>query len=492
MKKLLPWAAPLLLLTACNFAPKYSRPAVAGPDAFKEGAGAAPAAVRWEPAQPRDAAARAKWWERYDDPILDDLEEQVAVSNQTLKGDEAAYRQARALTVEARSALFPTVSTSPSYTAFRSSQTLGNSAGAAGGTAAGGGTVISSGGGRGQTYSLPVEASYEPDLWGQIRNNVAVNADNAQASAGNLAAARLSIQAQLAQDYFQVRALDEERRILDATAAAYRDNLNLTRELFRDGIDSSVDVAQAQAQLDTEIAQATDLENPRAQSEHAIAVLIGKAPADFSLAVAKFSAVPPPVPVALPSELLERRPDIAAAERLVAAANAEIGVTRAAYFPALTLSATAGFESSHFSQWLTWPSRFWSLGPELSETLLDFGNRRGQNEHSRAAYDQAVANYRQTVLNAFEAVEDNLAALRVLTTEAEQRRTAVDSARAYVDLAKTRFQAGIDSYLNVSAAETANLTNEEAAVQTQLQLMQASVALVTAMGGGWEASDLPR
>jgi len=491
MRKFLPWLAATALLTSCNFAPNYSRPSLPTPDAFKEGAASAPGeSVHWEMAQPRDAAARTKWWQLYGDPVLDDLEEQVLVSNQTLKADEAAYRQARALVVEARSALFPTVSTSPSYTAYRSSQTLGGGSSAGGTAGSGGGGATS--GGSGQTYSLPVEASYEPDLWGQIRNNIAMNAANAQASAGNLAGARLSIQAQLAQDYFQVRALDEEKRLLDATADAYRQDLNLTRELFRDGIDSNEDVAQAQVQLDTAIAQATDLGTARAQYEHAIAVLAGKVPASYSLAVAKFSARPPAVPVGLPSQLLERRPDIAAAERLVAAANAEIGVVRAAYFPALTLGATGGFESSHFSQWLTWPSRFWSLGPELSETLLDFGNRRGENEHARAAYDQAVANYRQTVLNAFETVEDNLAALRILSTESDQRKTAVNSSQVYVDLAMTRFRAGIDSYLNVSTAQTAYLTNAESAVQTQLQLMQASVSLVTALGGGWETSDLPR
>jgi NodT family efflux transporter outer membrane factor (OMF) lipoprotein len=490
MKSNLPWLAAATFLAGCNFAPKDSPPSTPAPAAFKEAAGAG-AQVRWEPARPRDDATRTKWWRLYGDPVLDDLEEQVLVSNQTLKGDEAAYRQARALVREARSALFPTVSTSPSYTAYRSSQTLGGSSATAGAAASGAGTGAGGSGGRGQTYSLPVEASYEPDLWGAIRNNLAVNADNAQASAGVLAAARLSIQAQLAQDYFQVRALDEQRRILDATAASYRQDLTLTRELFRDGIDSNEDVAQAQAQMDTAIAQATDLETSRAEYEHAIAVLAGEAPAGFSLAVAAFSAVPPLVPVALPSELLQRRPDIAMAERGVAAANAEIGVTRAAYFPTLTLSATGGFESSHFSQWLTWPSRFWSLGPQLSETLLDFGYRRGENEHAWAAYDQAVANYRQTVLSAFETVEDNLAALRVLSTEAAQRTTAVNSSKVYVDLAMTRFRAGIDSYLNVSTAQTAFLTNQEAALQTQVQLMQASVALVTAMGGGWETSDLP-
>ena len=445
-------------------------------------------------AQPNDDAIRTKWWELYGDAALDELEEKVLVSNQTLAADEAAFRQAQALVVEARSALFPTVTTSPSYTAFRTSSTLqGGAAGQASANASGSGGTSSgvSFGGTGQTYSLPVEASYEPDLWGRIRNTVAANAYSAQASAGDLANARLSIQAQLAQDYFQVRALDEERRILDATVAAYRRDLNATRNLFQNGIDSDIDVAQAQAQLDTAIAQATDLGASRAQYEHAIAVLIGKAPANFSLPLAKFSAAPPPVPVLLPSELLERRPDIAAAERRVAAANAQVGVARAAYYPTLSLSATGGFESSHFSRWFTWPSRFWSLGPQATETLFEWGARRGENEQAHAAYDQAVANYRQAVLTAFQSVEDNLANLRILASEAEELGTAVNSSRHYLNLALTRFKTGIDSYLDVTTAQTALLTNEENAVQTRLRQMQASVSLVMALGGGWEASDLP-
>jgi len=490
MKKILPCLAAILLLSSCNLAPKYSRPSAPVPAGFKEGP-----PVVWKKAQPRDAAIRPKWWELYGDPTLNGLEEQVQVSNQTIAADEAAYREARALVAEARSALFPTVTTSPSYSTFRSSATVsgGTVAGGTGSTAGSGSVVSSSSGRTGQLYTLPVEATYEPDLWGRIRNTVAVNADNAQASAGDLANARLSIQAQLAEDYFQIRAADQERRVLDAAVEAYRRNLEVTLNLLHNGIDSDEDVAQAQAQLDGAIADASDLGISRAQFEHAIAVLLGQAPANFSLpSAATFSAEPPPVPVALPSQLLERRPDIAAAERLVAAANAQIGVARAAYFPDLTLSATAGLESSHFSQWLTWPSRFWSLGPQLSETLLDFGERRGENEAAHAAYDQAVANYRQAVLSAFQSVEDNLAALRILATEATQRQTAASSSQRYLDLSLTRFKLGIDSYLNVSTAQTAYLTNAESAVQIQLRQMLASVTLVMAMGGGWQVADLPR
>ena len=481
MKTLPPCLAAVALLASCNLAPDYTRPSVPIPAAYKEGAIAgAEAGVHWAEARPRDDAVRTQWWRPYRDPVLDGLEEQVLVSNQTLQADEAAYRQARALVVEANSALFPTVSTTPSVTASRPART-------GGGSGSGGGTNAGSGG---KLYSLPVAASYEPALWGQIHNTVAVSAANAQASAGDLANARLSLQAQLAQDYFQVRALDEERRILEATAASYRQEMDLTLKLVVDGIDSYVDLAQIRAQLDTVTAQATDLGTSRAQFEHAIAVLTGHAPADFSLAVAAFTALPPPVPVALPSQLLERRPDIAAAERRVAAANAQIGVARAAYYPSLTLSATGGFESSQLSRLLAGPSFFWTLGAQMSETVLDFGYREGENEQARAAYDEAVATYRQTVLGGFQAVEDNLAALRILTTELAQRKAAAGSSRQYLDLAQARFQAGIDSYLNVSTAETAKLTNEENAVLTQLELMQASVALVLATGGGWEAPDL--
>ena len=495
MKKVIFACAALALLSSCNLAPSYSPPRTPTPSGYKEGG---ESGVGWDEARPSDGARRTKWWEVYGDPALSNLEDQVQVSNQTLKADEAAYRAARALVTEARAAYFPAVTTSPAYTAFRSSDTVRSST-IAGGTSTSGGSTTTSNttgststtGGSGQLYTLPVTATYEPDLWGRIRNTVAVNADNAQASAGDLANARLTLQADLAQDYFQIRALDEEKRILDATVTAYRQDLNVVLELFRSGIDSDEDVAQAQSQLDTAVAQATDLATARAQYEHAVAVLVGQMPSGFSLAPGKFPAVPPGVPLLMPSALLQRRPDIATAERQVAAANAQIGIARAAYFPALDLSATAGFESSHLSQWLTWPSRFWSLGPELSETLLDFGARKGQNQQAWAQYDQAVANYRETVLTAFQGVEDNLANLRILATEVAQRQTATDSTRRYLNLALARFKAGIDSYLNVTTAQTALLTNEENLVQTQLRQITASVALVQAMGGGWSTADLP-
>lgn len=340
-------------------------------------------------------------------------------------------------------------------------------------------------------FSLPVDVSYTVDFWHRIRNTIAANAFSAQASASDVATALLSIEATLAQDYFEVRALDMQKAILEDTLRNYRDALKLTTTLFQTGIDSEEDVTQAQTQLDTASAQATDLGVARAQYEHAIATLVGKAAGDFSLPVAAFVPEPPNVPVAVPSTLLERRPDIAAAERRVAAANAEIGVARAAYYPNLTLTASGGLETSTFTQWFTWPSRFWSLGPTLSQTLFDAGARRGQNEQAQASYDSTVANYRQTVLNAFQAVEDNLSALRILAEEVSQQGSAIASSSHYLNLAVTRYRTGVDSYLNVITAQTALLNSRETQVQAQLRQMTASVSLMVALGGGWDASQFP-
>jgi NodT family efflux transporter outer membrane factor (OMF) lipoprotein len=330
------------------------------------------------------------------------------------------------------------------------------------------------------------------DLWHKVRNTVAQNAFQAQASAADIATALLSTQATLAQDYFQIRALDAERQVLDQTVESYRQSLNLTKALFDAGIDSDETVSQAQTQLDTAIAQETDLGVNRAMYEHAIAVLIGKPPSEFTLAAGEFRPSPPAVPVAIPSELLERRPDIAADERLVAAANAQIGVAKAAYYPVVTLSASAGLESAALSNWFTWPSRFWSLGPQVSGLLLDVGARRALNEGAQAAYDLAVANYRQTVLTVFQNVEDNLAALRILNKEVGEQHTAVQSASHTLDLATTLFRGGIDSYLNVISAQTAVLSNRLTEVQIQLRQMTSSVALVLALGGGWDDSQIPQ
>ncbi len=354
-----------------------------------------------------------------------------------------------------------------------------------------GGSANASSRGAYNDFSLPLDVSYTVDFWHRIRNTIAANAFSAQASAADVATALLSIQSELAQDYFQVRALDMQEAILQDTLENYRSSLKLTQTLFNAGIDSDQDVSQAQTQLDTATSQATDLGVARAQFEHAIAMLIGEAPANFSLPVAPFVPEPPAVPVALPSALLERRPDIAADERRVAAANAQIGVARAAYYPNVTLSASAGLESSSITQWFTWPSRFWSLGPALSETIFDAGARRGQNEQAQANYDATVANYRQTVLTAFQAVEDNLSSLRILAQEIEQQQTAIVSAAHYLDLAMLRYRTGVDSYLNVINAQNTVLSSRETQVQSQLREMTASVSLMVALGGGWDPSQTP-
>lgn len=498
-------AVALGLLSACNPAPKYAKPPAQTPTAFKE---AIPQEYKegngWKVAQPGDDKIRGKWWEIYNDPQLNALEEQVQISNQTIAGAEANFRVARSLVLSGRAALFPLVSASAQYTNSRFSQTsksthvvgaggVATSTTTTGTTGTGSSTAVAGSSNTGviNDFSLPVDVSYTIDLWHKLRNAVAVSAYQAQASAADVGTALLSTQAELAQDYFQVRALDSQRVILRDTVTNYRQTLDLTLARFRGGIDSDEDVSQAQTQFDTAIAQQTDLGVARAQFEHAIAVLTGKPPATFELPVAPFVPNPPPVPVALPSELLERRPDIAAAERQVAAANAEIGVARAAYYPALTLSASGGFQSSSFTQWFDWPSRFWSLGPTLAQTIFDAGLRRAANQQAQASYEGTVANYRQSVLAAFQAVEDNLSALRILSEEIVQQHTAVDSANHFLDLSLTRYKGGVDSYLNVITAQNTLLTNRETELQIQLRQMTASVSLIMALGGGWDASQLP-
>jgi NodT family efflux transporter outer membrane factor (OMF) lipoprotein len=484
----------MLLLSSCNPAPKYAKPPVNAPQAFKE---SAPDQFKegqgWKVAQPGDDKIRGKWWELFNDPVLNVLEEQVQINNQTVIQAEANYRAARALVVSARSGLFPTVTASPAYTNARFSSTTRTSVVTGTGTTGSTGTTLTGGSSSIiNTFTLPFEVTYTADFWHRIRNQIAANVYSAQASAADVATATLSTNAALAEDYFEIRALDAQEGVLQETLKNYRDTLNLVLTLFHSGIDSDEDVAQAQTQLDTAIAQATDIGVARAQYEHAIATLIGKPAAEFSVAVAPFVPNPPTVPVAIPSELLERRPDIAVAERQVAAANALIGVERAAYYPNLTLSATGGLESSHITQWFTWPSHFWSLGPTLSQTLLDFGARRGANEQVEAQYDAAVANYRQTVLADFQGVEDQLSSLRIYAEEIGQYDTAIRSSSRFLELSLARYKAGVDSYLNVITAQNTVLTNRETQVQTQLKQMTASVALIMALGGGWDISQLPQ
>jgi NodT family efflux transporter outer membrane factor (OMF) lipoprotein len=477
-------AAPVgvaLILGGCMVGPNYQRPPAASPAAFKE-----PPPPNWKSATPRDEIARGKWWEIFGDPQLDALEEQVSVSNQSIAQAEAQFRAARAAAGVARAGLFPTVTAGASATRSRSG-------------AGRGGTVLTSPTGSGTTtagsttsiYQVPVDVSYEVDVWGKVRRMIESSVATAQASAGDLETMRLSLQAELAVDYFELHGLDAQQLLLSTTAGAYQKALDLTTNRYNQGVASGVDVAQAQTQLETTRAQAIDLGVQRTQLEHAIAVLTGKAPSELTITQAPVAVEPPAVPVALPSELLERRPDIAANERRMAAANAQIGVQVAAYYPTISLTASGGFQSSKLADLFTWPSRFWSLGASAVETLFNGGARRAATEQARANYDAAVAAYRQSVLTAFQNVEDNLSALRVLDAEAAQQQIAVTTAERSLALSNYRYQGGITTYLEVITAQAAALNNERTAVDILTRRMTASVNLVKALGGGWRDSDLP-
>jgi NodT family efflux transporter outer membrane factor (OMF) lipoprotein len=480
-----------LLLSGCTVGPKYQRPSVTAPEAFKE---LTPADYQntdgWKVAQPRDAALKGKWWEIFNDPQLNVLEEQANVSNQTIASASAAFLVARALVREARSQYFPTVTVGPSITTSMQSGTLtsGFATGSGSGTGAGG-VVVSP-----QVitnFNLPFDASWVPDLFGRVRNNVRANANAAQASAADLENTRLTIQAEVAVDYYSIRGQDALKQLLDDTVVSFQESLRLTQALYETGIDSDESVAQAETQLESAQAQDTALGIQRSQFEHALAVLVGQPASTFSVRTEPLKPDPPAIPYAVPSQLLERRPDIAASERLMAQANAQIGVAVAAYYPTITLSASGGFETSSFTKWFTWPSRFWSAGPSVSETLFDGGLRKATVQQFRANFLETVANYRQTVLAAFQNVEDNLASLRILSVEIKQQDTAVGSAQRNLKIAIDRYKLGIDPYLNVITAETALFTNQQTAVNLRIQQMTASVQLVEAVGGGWDVSLLP-
>ena len=458
-----------ILLAGCTVGPKYHTPTVPTPDAYKE-------TKDWKVATPQDAAIRDKWWEVYNDPQLNSLEEKVNVSNQSIAAAAASFLEARALVKEARSQYFPTLSTAPSITnqrvgASRSSTTTTNSSFT--------------------DYSLPFDASWEPDLWGRVRNTVRANVAGAQASAADLQNTKLTIQAELAVDYFQLQGQDALIRLLDQTVADYQESLRLNRVLFSTGIGSDENVAQAETQLESTQALDTNLGILRAQFEHAIALLVGQPASSFSIPPGPFNMPPPDIPLGVPSQLLERRPDIASAERSVAQANAQIGVATAAFYPNVTLSASAGLESTAISSLFTWPSRVWSIGPSLTETIFDAGLRRATVEQFQAAYDQTVANYRNTVLTAFQQVEDNISELRILSVELGQQDTAVSSANRSLQLAMDRYRFGIDPYLNVITAQTTLLSNQQTAVNLRILQMTTSVQLIKALGGGWNVSQIP-
>jgi NodT family efflux transporter outer membrane factor (OMF) lipoprotein len=461
----------VFVTAGCTVGPNYVRPDAPSSDAYKE-------LGDWRRAQPSDHLPRSPWWETYDDPVLSGLMVQVAVANQNVAAAEARFRQARTLVWQARSNWYPTANLGVSFSRSRVSATL------RGGQGFGVGTISSD-------FTLPGSISWELDLWGKIRRQVESNEASAQASAADQANTQLSLQSQLAVDYFQLRTLDAQRKLLDDTARGYEHSLRLTQNRHDQGIASGADVAQAQTQLETTRAQAVDLGVQRAALEHAIAVLMGKPPADFSLPQAELPGAPPAIPVGVPSELLERRPDVATAERDMASTNAGIGVAVSAWYPTVTLSGSGGFESGDVAKWLMWPSRFWSAGPSISETIYDAGRRSAQTAQARAAYDEAVANYRQTVLASFQEVEDQLAALRVLEQEAEVQARAVKAAKDSARLTTNQYEGGIVSYLNVVVVNATALANEQTAVDIQGRRLAASVQLVTALGGGWSAGELP-
>ncbi len=471
-----------LLLTACTVGPRYVRPSVATPPAYKELGTTETTVAEWKTAQPSDSASRGEWWEVFGDPDLNDLEEKASVSNQNIAAAAANFLVARAIVREARSQYFPTVTASlgitnarPSAAEFGGLQTSSSSQV----------TVKSY-----TAYSLPFDASWEPDLWGRVRNTVKANEFAAQASAADLQNVRLSEQAELAVDYYELHAQDSLKEILDATVAAYQASLDLNRSLYQAGLANEESVAQAEAQLKAAQAQDTNLAVLRSQYEHAIAVLIGQPASTFSLPARSLPTSRPAIPVGVPSELLERRPDVAAAERGMAQANAEIGLAKAAYFPALLLSATGGFETLS-SSWFSWPSRFWSVGTSLAETIFDAGLRKATMDQYRATYDQTVANYRQTVLTAFEEVEDNLAAVRVLSQTIEQQDSAIQAATRSLEEATARYKAGLDPYLNVISAQTILLNDQQTGVNFLMQEMVADVQLIKALGGNWNSGQLP-
>jgi len=458
------------LLAGCTVGPKYVRPATEVPSDYKE-------AAEFKTAQPRDDIAKGKWWEAYGDAELNSLEEQVTLANQSLKAAADRFEQARAAIRINRAPLFPSVTAGASASQNRQSQNRALSS-------------INSPINY-TDFQLPVDVSYEPDLWGRVRRSVEAARSEAQATAADLANVGLSLHAELAADYFQLRGLDSQKQLLDSTVIAYQRAFDLTNSRYQGGIASAVDVAQAQTQLETTRAQDQDVEVQRSAFEHAIAVLAGKPPSELAVAPMPLGAPPPAIPPGLPSDLLERRPDIAAAERRMQEANAQIGVARAAYFPSITLAGSGGFESNHIGNLLEGPSGLWSLAGSAAELLFDGGARRGVSDQARAAFNQSVDNYRQTTLTAFQEVEDNLSALRVLQTEAQTQQAAVSAAEHSLDLSNSRYKGGVANYLEVTTAQSAALSDERAAVDILTRRMTASVLLVKALGGGWNVSQIP-
>jgi len=455
------WVA--LMLAGCAVGPDYVRPAVAVPAQFKED-------PNWKPAQPSDAKPRAAWWTIFEDPQLDALAQQVATANQSVAVAEANFRQADALARQARAAIFPVLTANAATT---------RSQGASGNTASRSSHPVT-------FNSVGLSTSWEVDLWGGLRRGLEQAQDTASASARDLASTTLSLQGQLVTDYLALRVADEQERLLTDTVDAYEKSLQLTQSRYRAGVAALSDVTQAQAQLEATRAQAIDVRIQRAQLEHAIAVLVGKAPADFSIATQPYKLQFPAVPPQLPGSLLERRPDVAAAERRVAAANAQIGVATAAFYPTLTLNASGGYSAPSSASLFSIPARIWSLGPTLAEKLFDAGARSAARDQAVAGWEAATATYRESVLTALQNVEDSLAALRILAQEAEVEAAAVKAAQQSLALTISQYKGGTVSYLNVITAQTTELTSRETALTIDGRRATATVQLVQALGGGWE------
>jgi NodT family efflux transporter outer membrane factor (OMF) lipoprotein len=480
----------LSFTTGCRVGPHYQKPpamAQAPPASYKESPANFPSNNGWKVAQPQDAMLHGKWWEIYQDPELNLLEDKLNIDNQNIKEYFENFMEARTLIAQARSQLFPTVTVGPSYSHSQSSANVGNSAN----TVTTGGTVVTSGNAQTNLTTLPIDASWAPDLWGKVRNEIRGAQYNAQVSAADLENEKLTEQAMLAITFFEIRGQDALQDVLNKTVEADKKALELTQSLYDTGIDDQISVVEAQNTLQNAQASAINLGVARAQYEHAIAVLVGADPSTFSIPVKALNATPPAIPIGVPSQLLERRPDIAASERTMAAANTQIGVADAAFYPDLTLSAGGGLESSTFSKLFDWSSRFWSVGPSVSETIFDAGLRRATVNQYIYTYNADVASYRQTVLTAFEQVEDYLAAVRILSQQMQQQQAAAQSAQRFVDLETSRYETGVDPYIDVVTAQNTLLADQQTLANLRTQEMTNSVQLIEALGGGWDTTQLP-
>ncbi len=480
-----------LLFGGCRVGPKYNPPATPAPPSFKESApteySAAPPGT-WRPARPQDAVLKGKWWEMFHEPELNALEEQLNIDNQNIAQYFQNFMAARAQVSEARAGYYPTVTAAPSFTKGGSGGKGGTQAATSVTSPA---TPVTSASTSYTAIALPIDVSWEPDLWGRIRNTVREAQYNAQVSAADLENERLTEQAALAEYYFQLRGQDSLQEVYKRTIAADRELLDLTRALLETGIDSPEDVAEAEVTLAEAEEAGAGVATNRALYEHAIAMLIGKAASEFSVPVKPLATPLPPIPVGVPSELLERRPDIAAAERTMAAANAQIGVATAAYYPTLSLTGSGGAQGNALKTLFSLPGLFWSLGTSASELIFDAGLRKATVAQYTATYNAGVAGYKQTILTAFQQVEDFIATLRVTSDQIEREGVALKAAQNYLEIATSRYETGLDPYLNVMTAELTLLSNQQLQVTLRVNEMTAAVELVQALGGGWNSSQLP-